>query len=932
MHSVVQRNGFPSILITTLEFPTTLRAVFRLMQPQQQSAVDESCRPVFTNGLPQPRSVMAITSNSTTAATPEPQRHTPMMQQYLAIKAEYPTELLFYRMGDFYELFFDDAKTAAELLDITLTARGQSDGQPIPMCGVPYHASENYLAKLVSLGRSVAVCEQVGDPATTKGPVAREVQRVITPGTLTDDGLLASHRRSATLAINPTADGVGIALLDLSSSQIELLEVTNIAALTDCIQQLQPSELLISESNAEQLRNVLPDLGTRLLDQVRFAQRAATVELQQHFGDNVLTRTGLAATAPCLGAAAAALHYAKSTQCQDLAFLQHIVFRESQDIIGLDAHSRRNLEIDVRSNGATDHTLLSLMDSTMTAMGSRLLQRWLHEPSRNLSMVQRRQNWVTQALAGNTYESVRETLQPIGDLQRILTRVDLGSALPRDLARLRDTLKQLPLVESALHAVDHPTSQQLALQLQGFETLAQLLTSAVVDNPPVTLREGGVIAAGYHPELDRLRELSNHSANWLAKMEQQERERTGIASLKVGYNRVHGYYIETSKAAKDAVPEEYVRRQTLKNAERYITPVLKAFEEEALSSQSKSMQLERTLFGDLLMELTKHSAKLRDAANALAESDVLACFAERAKTLDFCCPEFSDDTGIHVQQGWHPVVRTATTEAFIANDLDLHSDTSMAIITGPNMGGKSTFMRQTALICLLAYCGSYTPAAAVKLGPIDRIFTRIGAADDLTSGRSTFMVEMTETAQILHQATANSLVLLDEIGRGTSTYDGLALAWACAQHLAQNANALTLFATHYFELTTLPGLCSNVTNLHLNAKEHGGDIVFLYQVKAGPASQSYGIEVAKLAGLPNAVLNIARQRLASFEQANLQPRQDDLFASAAYAPEPAEPQPDAATEAVLEQLRLANPNQMTPMEALMLLASLRSELLPKSQQ
>ena len=844
--------------------------------------------------------------------------HTPMMQQYLAIKADYPADLLFYRMGDFYELFFDDAKTAANLLDITLTARGQSDGQPIPMCGVPYHAAESYLAKLVGLGRSVAVCEQVGDPTTTKGPVARQVQRVITPGTLTDEGLLAGHQRSAILAINPTTDGVGLALLDLSNGQLELLQIAQVEHLTDYIQQLRPSELLMPESRSPELSSMVPELSTRPIDDARFSQRAALADLRQHFGDNVLTRTGLLADAPCLGAGAAALHYAKSTQCQDLQFLQHIVFRESQQIIGLDAHSRRNLEIDVRSNGATDHTLLSLMDSCVTAMGSRLLQRWLHEPSRNLETISQRQHWVTQALADNAFSAVRESLQPMGDLQRILTRIDLGSALPRDLARLRETLQQLPTVEAVLRRIDNPHSQHLAAQLLDFDDLAKLLSHAVVENPPVTLREGGVIAGGYSAELDRLRELTSHSTDWLANMELQERERTGISSLKVGYNRVHGYYIETSKAAQGDVPEDYIRRQTLKNAERYITPELKAFEEEALSSQSKSMQLERTLFGDLLIELASHSKRLRNAANALAESDVLACFAERAKTLDFCRPTFTDETTIQIRQGWHPVVRAASTEAFIANDLDLSSVSSMAIITGPNMGGKSTFMRQTALICLLAYCGSYTPAQAVTLGPIDRIFTRIGAADDLTSGRSTFMVEMTETAQILHQASANSLVLLDEIGRGTSTYDGLALAWACAQHLAQNANALTLFATHYFELTTLPALCANVSNLHLNAQEHAGDIVFLYQVKSGPASQSYGIEVAKLAGLPEAVLTVARQRLSSFEQANLQPQQNDLFA-VDYAP-PATTDPKS--EKLLEQLRQAKPNDMTPMQALALIQEL----------
>ena len=612
----------------------------------------------------------------------------------------------------------------------------------------------------------------------------------------------------------------------------------------------------------------------------------------------------------------------------------------------MDAHSRRNLEIDVRSNGATDYTLLSLMDTTVTPMGSRLLRRWLHEPLRNVDGVIRRQDWVTDVLAARAGEDIRASVKPVGDLERILTRVNLGSASPRDIGKLRDALGQLPVIKEALQSINGELNEQLIVSLGDFTHLHSKLTQALVDEPPVTLREGGVFAGGYSEELDQLRKVTSHSANWLAELEQAERERTGIVSLKVGYNRVHGYYIETSKAAKGEVPDEYVRRQTLKNAERYITPVLKAFEEGALRSRGQSLQLERRLFGDLLIELADESRALRKSAEAVAQCDVLSCLAERAYTLGFQAPNFTEQRGVQITQGWHPVVKDSSTNAFIANDLSLSPNQSMLIVTGPNMGGKSTYMRQVALISLLAYVGSYVPAEDATLGPIDRIFTRVGAADDLTSGRSTFMVEMIETAQILHNASAYSLVLLDEIGRGTSTYDGLALAWACAQHLAEQSHALTLFATHYFELTSLPMRCPNVGNVHLSAKEHRGDIVFLYQVQSGAASQSYGIQVAKLAGVPKTVLDIARTKLRGFEQQAVlgdtaATGQSDLFvANVSSDAQPlvtedtltAPNYTDERAEKVIEELGKIDVNDLTPRQALDILDRLQQLAEGKASQ
>ena len=871
---------------------------------------------------------------ATNPASADSAKVTPMMQQYLGIKADHPDALLFYRMGDFYELFFDDAKVASDLLDITLTARGHSGSEPIPMCGVPYHAADGYLARLVKLGRSVAICEQVGDPATSKGPVERRVQRIVTPGTLTDDALLETKTDSAIAAIFFSADAVGLALLNLSSAQLQLQQLRTPDALLDAVTAMRPAEILLPLSEANQWQQPLSNFAAvTCLDDTRYKPQQAARLLNQHFNHDVPMVAGLAPDSPCLIAGEAALAYAKGTQCQDLSFLQTVSVKEDQQHIGMDAQSRRNLEIDVRSNGATDHTLLSLMDSTVTPMGSRLLRRWLHEPLQDVLQVLLRQQWIGDVLEALATDEIRGQIKPVGDLERILTRINLGSASPRDIGKLRDALGLLPQIKAALQELPGQLNRQLIEALGDFVELHAELASTLVEDPPVTLREGGVFAQGFNEELDQLRKVTTHSANWLAELERDERERTGIASLKVGYNRVHGYYIETSKSAKGDVPDEYIRRQTLKNAERYITPALKAFEEDALRSQGRSLQLERTLFGDLLIQLADGAAALRAASDAIAQTDVLACLAERAYNLGFNAPTFVEQRGVHIEQGWHPVVKNSSTDAFISNDLMLSPQQSMLIVTGPNMGGKSTYMRQTALICLLAYVGSYVPAAAANLGPIDRIFTRIGAADDLTSGRSTFMVEMTETAHILHNATANSLVLLDEIGRGTSTYDGLALAWACAQNLAEQSHALTLFATHYFELTSLPTRCPNVGNIHLSAKEHRGDIVFLYQVQTGAASQSYGIQVAKLAGVPKTVLDIARARLRGFEQNAVLGEaaasgQSDLFVTGN------EDEPDfladeddiarrEAAEALIDELKRIDVDELSPRQALDVLDRLK---------
>jgi len=840
-------------------------------------------------------------------------QHTPMMQQYLRIKASHPDELLFYRMGDFYELFFDDAERAAELLDITLTSRGRSAGLPIPMCGVPYHAADGYLARLVRLGVTVAICEQIGDPATSKGPVERQVVRIVTPGTLTDDALTDGASESLLMGVAPSAEGFATASLNLSSGAFQASMSADAASLGAELARLKPSEVLVGEE--------LPGIEApvRCLDPMAFDPMLGFRHLTRHFGTRDLSAFGMPDDSPLIGVSAAVLEYAKLTQCQDLSYIDRLTVIETDTVVALDAHSRRNLEIDRRLNGAEDGTLYALFNTTRTAMGARLLRGWLNAPSRDRTMVRERQEGIG-ALIESEYEQLRVLLKEVGDLERVISRIALGSASPRDLGRTRTALERFPAIRSLLPPAD-TRAMEIAGALQDFGETVDLLQRALVEAPPAVIRDGGAICRGFNQQFDELTDLTENSAAWLAQLEQSERERTGISTLKVGYNRVHGYYIETTKNASHDVdlPVEYVRRQTLKNAERYITPELKTFEDKALTARSRALALEKALFEGIIDELQNTIGELRAAALAAAELDVLCCFAERAVMLKLVPPLLDEQPGMNISGGWHPVVKALSEDPFVPNDLKLDDRTRMLIITGPNMGGKSTYMRQAALIALLACTGSYVPAEQARIGPIDRIFTRIGASDDLSGGRSTFMVEMTETAGILHHATPSSLVLLDEIGRGTSTYDGLALAWATAEHLARQLGAFTLFATHYFELTTLASELPATHNVHLSATEHQGQIVFLHSVQAGPASQSYGIQVARLAGVPDEVLASARERLQAFEQSQAEqdPHQSDLFTM------PADAQlPDPAME-ILESLE---PDTLTPKEALDLLYTLKNHL------
>ena len=839
--------------------------------------------------------------------------HTPMMQQFFGIKQHHPDEMLFYRMGDFYELFYDDAKKAARLLDITLTTRGNSGGQPIPMAGIPFHAAEGYLAKLVKLGESVVICEQVGDPATSKGPVERQVVRILTPGTVSDEALLDERRDNLLAALVGSERAFGLATLDINSGRFTAMELSGWETLLGELERLAPAELLIPddwESNTpiERRRSV------RRRAPWEFDQDSAHKSLTQQFGTRDLVGFGCASLTLGLGAAGALLGYAKETQRTALPHLRSITEERFEDSVVIDSASRRNLEIDANLAGGRDNTLLDVLDHTSTAMGSRLLARWLNRPLRRMDILQARQDSIAGLIEDYHYESIQPVLKGIGDIERILARVALRSARPRDLARLRDALATLPELQSTLQPVTTPHIGELAATVATYPELADLLQRAIIDNPPAVIRDGGVLKAGYDEELDELQNISENAGQYLIDLENRERERTGLSTLKVGYNRVHGYFIELSRGQSAQAPVDYIRRQTLKSAERFITPELKEFEDKALSARSRALAREKQLYDELLDLLNEDLAHLQDSAAALAQLDVLACLSERAISLDHCRPQFIEGSGqLCIEQGRHPVVEKVLDSPFVANDMNLTPETRMLIITGPNMGGKSTYMRQTALIVLLAHIGAHVPAAKVELSPVDRIFTRIGSSDDLAGGRSTFMVEMSETANILHNATDASLVLMDEVGRGTSTFDGLSLAWSAAEYLAQ-IRAFTLFATHYFELTALADSDPGVANVHLNATEHNERIVFLHTVLPGPASQSYGLQVAQLAGVPLPVIDRARQHLAKLEQQSLdqssqtpqsQPMQNDLFASA--------PHPAAVA---IQQLK---PDDLSPRQALELL-------------
>ncbi|MFK5950320.1 MAG: DNA mismatch repair protein MutS [Methylococcales bacterium] len=801
-------------------------------------------------------------------------QHTPMMQQYLRIKSQHPDTLVFYRMGDFYELFFDDARKAAELLDITLTSRGKSAGEPIPMAGLPYHAAEGYVARLIKQGESIVFCEQIGNPATSKGPVERKVVRTVTPGTVTDEALLEDRKDNFLVAISYSAQGYGIACLDLSSGKFVLQEVKSEEQLLSEIERLNPAELLYSEDLT--LPAPLRQLGGLCKRPPwHFELDSASQLILKQFKIHDLGGFGCEHLSIAICAAGCLLQYVKDTQQSSLPHIQGISVEHCDDSIALDASSRRNLELDSHPTGQLKYTLFGVLDKTSTAMGSRCLRRWINRPLRSQIILKGRYACINSFLQDQLYVDIQQSLHQVGDIERISSRIALKSARPRDLIVLRNTLAILPTLQNQLANTGNQHIESLNEHIAEQPELLTLLQQAIIENPPVLIRDGGVIATGYNQELDDLRNLSENADQFLIDMENREKAATGITNLKVNYNRVHGFYIEVSRLQSNNVPAHYTRKQTLKSVERYITEELKAFEDKVLSAREKSLSFEKALYDDLLIRITESLTALQQCASALAELDVLITFAERANTLNLCLPTLTEKPGIEIEGGRHLVVEQVSDIPFVANDVSFNSQRKMLIITGPNMGGKSTYMRQTALITLMLHIGCFVPAKSVSCGPIDKIFTRIGASDDLASGHSTFMVEMSETANILHNATANSLILMDEIGRGTSTFDGLSLAWACAVHLAKQTKAFTLFATHYFELTSLPDEYKNIQNVHLDAMEHGDKIVFLHSVKEGPASQSYGLQVAALAGVPRSVIENAKAKLQLLENSAYIDQQQD---------------------------------------------------------
>lgn len=843
--------------------------------------------------------------------------HTPMMQQYLKLKAENPNILLFYRMGDFYELFYDDAKKASQLLDISLTKRGASAGEPIPMAGVPYHAVESYLARLISLGESVAICEQIGDPATSKGPVERKVVRIVTPGTVSDEQLLEDRKDNLLAAIWLENEGYGYATLDISSGRFNIFECTNKESMQAELQRTNPVEILYPESFAE-MDLIDNRHGLRRRPLWEFELNTAKQQLNLQFGTKDLIGFGVENATKALKAAGCLLQYVKDTQKTALPHIRAISKISPDKFVILDAATRRNLEITENLAGGTDNTVAAILDKTQTAMGSRMLKRWLHAPIRDLLVLDQRQTSIAELQ--QQYDGIQPLLKQIGDIERILARLALRTARPRDFARLRDSYNILPDLQQQLSTLHNPYLLALRQQINVFTDIANLLNQAIIDTPPVLIRDGGVLAEGYNAELDELRALSAGATSYLEQLEIRERETLGIDTLKIGYNAIHGYYIQVSRGQSHLVPIHYTRRQTLKNAERYIIPELKEYEDKVLTSKGKALALEKMLYEQLFDLLLPHLSAMQNSAEALAELDVLTNLAERAYSLNYCAPKLTDKKGLYIENGRHLVVEQVIKDPFIANSLNLSQDRKMLIITGPNMGGKSTYMRQTALIVLLTYIGSFVPASSAIIGPIDRIFTRIGASDDLASGRSTFMVEMTETANIMHNATEHSLVLMDEIGRGTSTYDGLSLAWACIETLVNQVKAMTLFATHYFELTQLPEKIASIYNVHFDAIEHDNTIAFRHTVEEGPASKSYGIAVAGLAGVPNTILKRAKQKLKELEllsQNSSNLSIDSTQLSIISAPEPSE------VEVALSKI---DPDALTPKQALELLYKLKNLL------
>ena len=849
--------------------------------------------------------------------TPDTSQHTPMMRQFLAIKEAHPDELLFYRMGDFYELFYRDAEIAAPVLDITLTSRGKSAGEPIPMAGVPFHAAESYLAKLVRAGFSVAIAEQIGDPNESKGPVERKVVRVVTPGTLTDESLLDASGDALIVSVVRRQLSAGIAWIDLSSGRFLVTEVEGDEALSAELQRLYPAELLLPEDAS--IPTLAEHVAIRRLPAWQFDEDSARTQLNQHFQTRDLSGFGCDDLSLAIAAAGCLLDYVKDTQRNELPHLTSIRHERQSDSVILDAATRRNLEIDLNLHGGEDNTLFAVYNSTVTAMGTRHLKRWLHRPVTVRSVLEDRLDAVSRLAENYTFETTRQALKSISDLERILARVALRSSRPRDLTRLRDSLWALPALTTATPQETN-LLQTLQRDISQYPELCELLSKALVESPPVVIRDGGVLAEGYDEELDELRGISENAGEYLVDIERREREATGLSTLKVGYNRVHGYYIEISRQQSDQAPATYQRRQTLKNVERFITPELKQFEDKALSSRSRALAREKFLYEALVERIAEDLLPLQTTSRAICDLDVLACFAERADALSLSRPSFSEEAQLDISNGRHPVVEQVSDKPFIANNTLLNEQRRMLLITGPNMGGKSTYMRQNALIVLLAHCGAFVPADSVALSLVDRIFTRIGSSDDLASGLSTFMVEMTETANILHNATERSLVLMDEVGRGTSTFDGLSIAWASAVALAERVRALTFFATHYFELTALPDDHTSMANVHLDATEHEDHVVFMHHIQEGPANRSFGLEVAKLAGVPTGVLLHARQKLGELENQEIAERpptiggQEDLFSST------------TVSSPALDVLSEIDPDQLSPKEALDALYTLKTLL------
>lgn len=844
------------------------------------------------------------------------ENHTPMMRQYLALKAQHPDMLLFYRMGDFYELFFEDAEKASRLLGITLTQRGSSNGALVKMAGVPYHAAEGYLAKLAKLGEAVVICEQVGDPATSKGPVERQVARILTPGTLTDTALLDESRDNQLLSIFYAESLVGLARLNLASGTLILSEIA-LGMLGQEIERIAPSEILVPDDFQHAAINH-SKVAKKRLSPWQFDYDSAFNTLTKQFNTHDLNGFGCAGLKPAICAAGAMLDYVLHTQRTTLPHINAISVESTSAYVQLDAATRRNLEIDVTLRGEAAPTLFSLLNTTQTAMGARLLRHWLHHPLQDRNLVLKRHEAIAELIEKNSFSALARTLKAVGDIERITARVALKSARPRDLSSLAASLQQLPLLQHALANMQTSMLQTLGANLAAPNAIVTLLMTAIQPEPSTVLRDGGVIADGYDAELDELRSLQNNHGEFLLQYEAAEKARTGINNLKVEYNSVHGFYIEMSRTQAESAPAEYRRRQTLKNVERFITPELKAFEDKVLSANDRALAREKQLYAGVLEQLLPFITKLQTNAGAVASLDVLCCFAERAVALKYVAPQFSTEAGIQIVGGRHPVVESIA-QPFVANDVHLNPYRQLLLITGPNMGGKSTFMRQTALIVLLAHCGSFVPATSAKIGEIDRIMTRIGASDDLAGGRSTFMVEMTETANILHNATDKSLVLLDEIGRGTSTFDGLSLAWAVAKQLLEKNHSYTLFATHYFELTRIVDEFKYAANVHLDAIEHGSNIVFMHKVEEGAANQSYGLQVAQLAGIPKSVVASAKRKLQQLEtnQIAQHASQPDMFSNAEVAA-------DLPIHPAIIALENIQADDLTPKQALDLLYQLKA--------